>query len=571
MKKVILAGIATATATACIQTMKNPSENSPDRNLSSLERNGIPTLEDESPRLVYVTYKKDGKNQTEAITPERWNGTESGFSEGGREDYLKKFFFAHSREKSAKGLRHAACFEGAANRVGELFFSKDSAAQIRNVRQGWVETKASSDGRLLGVQFDHAELGLVSFRMNHCHSGKSSVSENVKVSRAIAVQETKDPDNFVPKVKVARDQFYGFQMLDAHSDRNLPKFSLRADYEQANHQPEERPWKGLNLRDKKQALKFALMAQKYFYENMANQNAKNPDANFIAANNKSRYWCHVPWLNVGTAGREAVHGLTQERDLKPSKQIPHFQNATPGSDWGVAYFNAPGCRTLNSVFGSVTQPKETPEWQKSQFANGTFIAKILFTTANFPEIQGAYTWKANVSEPGSPERSIQSVRHIQMDIAVRDSDLGGVSADLNHWAMIGFYYDPNYDFETELKDLLGEENPLKQIKNLPKELMKMRPIGVQSGFDDPSTLDTIVFPGAFANGAGTKERGYRLNGPADNPRSSCLGCHGTAGTSASSVPGFLSEKQFLPFKGKIVLDFNQQVALAKANFETEMK
>lgn len=63
----------------------------------------------------------------------------------------------------------------------------------------------------------------------------------------------------------------------------------------------------------------------------------------------------------------------------------------------------------------------------------------------------------------------------------------------------------------------------------------------------------------------------RLNGPADNPRTSCLGCHGAAGTSAPMAPGFLSMKMFEPFQNSsIMLDFNQQLALAKANYETEI-
>lgn len=91
----------------------------------------------------------------------------------------------------------------------------------------------------------------------------------------------------------------------------------------------------------------------------------------------------------------------------------------------------------------------------------------------------------------------------------------------------------------------------------------MRPMGIQTGFDSPETGDTVIFPGAYANGSGG-----RLNGPADNPRSSCMGCHGAAGTSARMVPGFLSMKMFAPHQNEPMLEFNQQLALAKSNIET---
>lgn len=94
----------------------------------------------------------------------------------------------------------------------------------------------------------------------------------------------------------------------------------------------------------------------------------------------------------------------------------------------------------------------------------------------------------------------------------------------------------------------------------------MRPMGVQTGFDSPEKGESIIFPGAYANGSGG-----RLNGPADNPKTSCLGCHGAAGTGAKMIPGFLSMRMFEPYKGNTVLDFNQQFALAKENFETDMQ
>jgi hypothetical protein len=59
----------------------------------------------------------------------------------------------------------------------------------------------------------------------------------------------------------------------------------------------------------------------------------------------------------------------------------------------------------------------------------------------------------------------------------------------------------------------------------------MRPVGVQFGFEPEESL---IFKGAktnyMENGVFiSRGENALLNGPADNPYSSCLGCHGAAG------------------------------------------
>jgi hypothetical protein len=609
MKRVFFGGLLSLAVTACVHDSQQTSTSAPHRQISSNPDEAIADLSQETPKLVYISYRQTGKADREEITQERWNGQNGGFSEGGRSDYLRKMYFANTRDRSLKGIRHAACFLGSAQNVEASFFKPDNRfgikiGSIRDVSNGRVETKTSTDGRMLAISFEHenssqdgASLGAVSFRMLHCNSGKGSISDDAgpvlgpqtykeyqKPKRATASEDRRE----VPLAAAGKgfeakpfDRNYGFRILDKSDDPQVQRrFVLRADYDKAPARPTdeasqlaEAPWRGLKIRDVLPArapnliesMKLVLMAQAYFYENMANQSA-NPDDNFIADANKNRYWCHMPWMNVGPTGREAIHGLTQERDMKQSTQIPVFKNATAGSNWGVAYFNAPGCRTLNQVFGSSSNPLEKPDFTRGQFENGTMITKILFTTANFPELKDAFSWHANVSEPGSTVRRIKTVRHIQMDIAIRDNSIQGVSSDLADWLMAGFYYDPNYDYDKDIKPILKMENPLKKIKGLPKAFFKMRPMGIQTGFDTPATGDTVLFPGAASNGAAN-----RLNGPADNSKSSCLGCHGTAGTTASMVPGFMSEEMFRPFIGKTMLDFNQQLALARSNYETESR
>lgn len=528
-----------------------------------------------SAKLIYYTYKVDGNLSREEISASRWLGENGGFSEGGREDYLAKFYSANTRGISLKNIRHAACFEGRAQDLQATFFSnKENRGAIRNVEGGYVTTKPSEDGKMIGISFTHKQKGSFHFRLTNCDFGKSGFSESLpKISSLSKGRDYNVTMKDLPKQRrspanAAADNASGFLIEDkAKIPVGLPTFELRADYEQADaaewsvSAKTERPWQGMDLTDEKERIRFVLLMQKYFYEGMATQDLKNPDMNFIAKNNKTRFWCHMPWMQVGISGREAVHGLTKELDLRPSKDI--YPLATPGSDWGVAYFNAPGCRTLKKVFGSISKPNQVPDFSNVNFEQGTVIVKILFTTANFPQIENAFKWHANASEPGSPERSIKVVRHIQMDMTIKDSSLKGANALLGHNLMTAFYYDPTYNYEAEIQPVIGDANILNEIPNLPSALKQMRPMGLQVGYSGPDTGDTIVFPGAKTNGS----KG-RLNGPADNPKTSCLGCHGPAGTGARMVPGFLSMDMANEYKNVQGLDFNQQLAVAKDYYET---
>jgi hypothetical protein len=301
------------------------------------------------------------------------------------------------------------------------------------------------------------------------------------------------------------------------------------------------------------AFAFAELVQAHFYEGMANQDL-NPERNFDARKS-SRFWCHMPWLNQGDSQREAIHGLTKERDLAPSTAYP---DSPPGSNWGVAYFNSHACETLGNIFGSSrTGLFNPPKWDKTRFRDGAFSAKILFTTAKFKEIEGAFAWNANVSLAKETSREVRPVYHLQMDIAVKDSSIKGVIGKNFDWVMTSYYYDKNYN--------PAPDSPLRRIRNLPEAFLKMRPIGTQVGFD---VADSIIFSGAKTN-----QPEGKLNGPADNPKSNCLACHATAGTPVRMAPGVISNIQFqrdvIPVTTH--LDYAQQVALAKRNFETRFR
>lgn len=497
--------------------------------------------------LSYLTYRGT-KPQVEEINLGRWQR----FSEGGRYDYLLKMYFANTKEASNSGLKHAACFNGNPTAIAKRYF--DPSVKIRGL-VGDLLVTPSTDGMMMGLQFKVQVQGKTlnaHFRISHCtSSGKNGVFMGVdsdEKRRPLSAKSAK-------KGRIlAAGEDEGFKMNDiVEGAKSLPRFELKTDFDRAKIASDDRPWKGMDISQEAGAFAFSEMVQAHFYEGMANQD-KNPEKNFNASRSQ-RYWCHMPWLNQGTSQREAIHGLTKELDLSAS---PIYPDATPGSDWGVAYFNANACGTLEKIFGSTRLGLHNPpKWEKSRFSDGAMSVKILFTTADFKALEGAYTWNANVSLPKETAREIRPVRHVQMDIAVRDATLKGVIGKNFDWVMTSYYYDKTYN--------PAPDSPLRRIRNLPESLLHMRPIGTQVGFDKE---DSIIFAGAKTNQSEGK-----LNGPADNPRSTCLGCHATAGTKIRMAPGVITNLQFQKDVAPVNthLDYGQQVALAKRNFETRFR
>jgi hypothetical protein len=512
---------------------------------------------DGTPSIYYLTESSRGRANLDVISPQRWQR----MSEGERYDRLVKFYFANTRDRSNRGLRHTACFMGDGGRFLKEFF--DPQVRIKFLENDVVGT-VSNDTYMVGIQFqaklpDQAAVD-AHFRVLHCQSsGKMGL-----ISEAEEKGANRNPQSVsaLPKVKgrlIASVEQEGFQINDeVKGGRGLPRFELKADYEKARPSPEDRPWQGMDIRTEEGARLFADTTAAYFYDGLANQNV-NPERNFIAQDS-SRYWCHMPWLNQGDSQREGIHGLTKERDLRPS---PMYQvagkgdNDILGSDWGVAFYNSYGCQTLGKIFGS---PKSglvnPPNWSAARFEDGTLAAKILFTTADFPALRGAFEWMANVSQPRQTDREITPVKYIQIDLAVRDSSIKGTKPDSLYWVMTSYYYDREYEAPAD--------SPIRRIKNLPPAFLKMRPIGVQTGFE---VADSLIFKGSMTN-----QPTGRLNGPADNPASSCLSCHGVAGTRIAMSPGIMSN---VDFKTQVAnrqhLDYSQQVALARRNYETRAR
>ena len=140
------------------------------------------------------------------------------------------------------------------------------------------------------------------------------------------------------------------------------------------------------------------------------------------------------------------------------------------------------------------------------------------TDAEVPWMKGAYTWQANINATikRDKKKGLKPVRHMQMDIGVKEWDSGN-----SGWVLGTLVYNPDATVAQA-----GGDSPWH----------KMMPVGLAWGNDEtnleakPVTplLETKIAKNVPPHAAKTMGFGGRLNGPADNPRSACFSCHGAA-------------------------------------------
>ncbi|GAB2701696.1 hypothetical protein GCM10027037_28820 [Mucilaginibacter koreensis] len=315
-------------------------------------------------------------------------------------------------------------------------------------------------------------------------------------------------------------------------------FKLAQDYPDTYNQEEAFNWEKID---------FKVHPEKYMKTVLNYCLEGNKEVDFEVQRNKYRKWYHAPWLHddgkyskggkyIGN-GREFVHGLTRER-FTPAYEL-HAHQSTDLETWAIGFYNERGGYTLNKVWRSGPNPK--PEL--SDFPEGTVAFKLLFTdgtTQQLPFMKGSLEWIANIY-PKNPlkisdpelKRVNRSVRLLQIDIAVKDH-----RAERTGWVFGTFMYN-GYSSGSTIWD-------------------RLVPVGLSWG-DDSAIKDAMRTKGAFINNhlrecyinekiiepAGEKEPGAlyirhlglggRLNGPVDNPGSSCISCHGRAANDMSGI------------------------------------
>jgi hypothetical protein len=280
-----------------------------------------------------------------------------------------------------------------------------------------------------------------------------------------------------------------------------PYFKLAQDFPAESATATDLPWADIDFKAGTEGANAYLYALRdYSYEGMI-------DVDFQPARNEVRRWYHVPLMNFRN-GREMVHGLTKERPLGPGE----LGLVNKVDNYAVGFYNEIGARAIGAVFAETNKP----DIAASQFPAGSMVFKILFTTAqpdDFEDpdnylLKDAPEWRVAV---GGGE--LTSVRLLQMDVAVRDDRV-----EETGWVF------GTFAFDKDAKD--------------PDQWNRMRPVGLAWG-DDPGYTPAdqqagkpltqgIVSDEIPAYAKGHLGWAGRVNGPVDNPRSSCMSCHGTA-------------------------------------------
>lgn len=279
-------------------------------------------------------------------------------------------------------------------------------------------------------------------------------------------------------------------------------FQLSQNYGDAKKEPDEPfAWKQIartqaEIKTKWKEYLFAVL--NYAYEG-------NLEIDWIVQENTRRKWFHAPWMHAGSTGREFLRGLTVERpscekELREGKICD--DDKLPIENWAVSVYNEPGGYYINQVWKEMLKPNPHPaNFPAESFPEGTVAIKLLFTQSEPDYLKTSVAWKADIYRGKMPP---QIVRLLQIDVAVRDdvSPTGWV------FGTFMFHDDaPPMPFAAELP-------PDKQ------GWLKVVPLGLMFGNETGESVlnDNLPVPQHFGCQA-------RLNGPVDNPKSSCLACH----------------------------------------------
>lgn len=334
-------------------------------------------------------------------------------------------------------------------------------------------------------------------------------------------------------------------------------FRLSQSYP-ASATPDAQPWTKFDpLTQPGDYLKAALA---YFFEGNIQPNVEQ---SFDPTLNKVRVWYNAPWQDTGLNGREFIHGLTRERVSLPGELDP--AQTKKWNNYAVGFYNAPG----GVVIGQVWADHGKPNPAAALLPNGTVAAKLLFTTASptdVPFLAGAPTWNAYVyANPNDPAptptspRKVLPVRLLQIDIAVKDDRV----AALTGWVFGTFVYGG------------GPGGPAGS------DWTNVAPVGVMWG-NDPGYPGSGPLTQTWLNpSVHMPHVGYqgRLNGPVDNPISSCLSCHSTGEVpegvmvppkNTDPSPWFQNIKSGTPFDpGRQSTDYSLQLEVGIASFEKQ--
>lgn len=249
-----------------------------------------------------------------------------------------------------------------------------------------------------------------------------------------------------------------------------------------------------------------------------NRHLWDPDR-FPTAEPGAEPWFHAPWMHFDSAGREPIHGLTSERPAPIG--FLHDLQTEKVQNWAVGFYNKFGGYVFGQTWADTAAPLDAPP----RFPVGTVSIKLLFTQATkdqVPYLEDSIEWDAMIFKDFSSTRDSNrsttptKLRLLQIDIAIRDPR----ADDKTGWVFGTFVYNH------------GNQQP----GDTPWD--RMLPVGLSWGNDPDLTATSGTMDEGWLNPVAAAllkttnrpELGLRgrVNGPVDNPRSSCSSCHMTA-------------------------------------------
>ncbi len=243
--------------------------------------------------------------------------------------------------------------------------------------------------------------------------------------------------------------------------------------------------------------------------------------------NPVRAWYHIPWQHYGPGGREGIRGLTKEAPVQPGQLAPGQGQPNPNDfyqTYAVGFYNDFAGYTIGRVWADHQNPDLAVTNRPGGFPVGSVVSKLLFVDVpveQVPSLVNPIQWQGYIQKAyRNPDRAIRSLALIQMDIAVRDERAPG------GWFFGTFQYNG--------------------ALNRPDPWQNLVPVGIMWGNDPGITDDAYTNPKPTVTRINPNLRetsinpdpaelppthlGWngRLNGPVDNPVSSCMSCHMTA-------------------------------------------
>ncbi len=306
-------------------------------------------------------------------------------------------------------------------------------------------------------------------------------------------------------------------------------FVLSQDYPTVEPQPDAGVKKILAVDFKQDWRAYLMAVRDYVFEGNINHPG-GYENDFFLEDNPVRHWYHVPWQHWGTTGREGYHGLTQEGPVSVQMLAPQQLRETHA--YAVGFYNDLGGYTIGRVWADPERPNVGAMRNGHGFPIGTVVAKVLFVTytaAEVPYLKNPLAWNAYVYSADTADAALDPassrvtapVNLIQMDIMVRDPRAESTGG----WVFGNFIYNGNMNHANRWENLtpLGIE-----WGNDPKVRVNLSNPTPTETKTNPALTETIINPDPKELPPVHLGWGYRLNGPVDDPRSSCMSCHSTA-------------------------------------------